>query len=551
MGLVPDTYIFTKTANGNVELTGLKNSAVVELYSLSPDKDIRISQSYPESIVIPVDSIGNHVDNKFVAIPWEKIDFSASNPVVSPLPSTIFEAVQALGADFFFELGGGGSCPEGTNYIYVCAKGTPIENAAELQAAYITAQGMAPSVTNRITIVASPGYYDFETTTFVMDTDFIDLVSLDGNRSVIFNSVSPDGRILITADNVFVKGVDLESKRFEIANNLSKLRIENCAGGSQSFGNTVEVSGTFIDCSAAELSFGGDGGTASGIFINCQAAEASFGGSNGGMASGVFTNCIGGQGSFGAYGTADGTFTNCQGGDESFGVLGTASGVFTNCQGGKGSFGGDNGTASGVFTNCKGDFASFGGGLSGTASGVFIECDGGDISFAGDGGTASGEFTRCNGGFDSFGTYGTANGTFTDCKSLAGGFGAFGAASGIFLRCTAGDLSFGSGFAAAASGTFIDCVGGILSFGAVGVASGVFTNCKADYWSFGGSPTDGAASGVFNYCVAGDSSFGGVSLGFLTGKLYFCRLTSGTFLTPTGGGSITLGIDGSNNVITI
>lgn len=101
MGLVPDTYIFEKTANGNVNLIGYKNSAVVELYSLGPVRDIRISQSYPQSIIIPVDSIGNHVDNKFVSIPWTKIDFSASTPVVSPLPTNIFEAVQALGSSFF------------------------------------------------------------------------------------------------------------------------------------------------------------------------------------------------------------------------------------------------------------------------------------------------------------------------------------------------------------------------------------------------------------------------------------------------------------------
>jgi hypothetical protein len=106
MGLVPDTYIFTKTSNGNIELSGYKDQVIgprilVELYSLSPVKDIRISQSYPESIVIPVDSIGNHVDNKFVAIPWERIDFEHSNPSSSPLPTTIFEAVQALGASFF------------------------------------------------------------------------------------------------------------------------------------------------------------------------------------------------------------------------------------------------------------------------------------------------------------------------------------------------------------------------------------------------------------------------------------------------------------------
>jgi hypothetical protein len=42
------------------------------------------------------------------------------------------------------------------------------------------------------------------------------------------------------------------------------------------------------------------------------------------------------------------------------------------------------------------------------------------------------------------------------------------------------------------------------------------------------------------------------SQGFIEGNLYGCRLTSGSFntLNIQGSGSITLGIDGDNNVIT-
>lgn len=101
MGLIPDTYIFEKTVNGNVNLIGLKNSVVVELYSLSPIRDIRISQSYPESIIIPIDSIGNHVDNKFLSIPWKKIDFVNSDPAAPSNPATIFQAVKGLSDSFF------------------------------------------------------------------------------------------------------------------------------------------------------------------------------------------------------------------------------------------------------------------------------------------------------------------------------------------------------------------------------------------------------------------------------------------------------------------
>jgi hypothetical protein len=100
MGLVPDKYTFVKESNNNVTICGYLNDVLIQVYSLTPGKDIRISQSYPESIVIPVDSIGNHVDNKFVAIPWKKIDFENSNP--SSSPSTIFEALQSLSNDFFY-----------------------------------------------------------------------------------------------------------------------------------------------------------------------------------------------------------------------------------------------------------------------------------------------------------------------------------------------------------------------------------------------------------------------------------------------------------------
>jgi hypothetical protein len=351
----------------------------------------------------------------------------------------------------------------GTNFIYVAADGTDTANATALSTTYNTAKTMSPSATNRITIVAAPGYYNFGTSVFTMDTQYIDLVSLDGNRSIIFNSSNSNGTISITANDVFVKGVDVQTKNFTIASNLNLLKVENCNGGGLSFGgditfgsNPITVSGTFTNCQGGSISFGG-AGTASGTFINCIGDDNSFGLI--GTASGTFINCIGFNNSFGSGGTASGTFTNCTGGLQSFGSGGTASGTFTNCTGGDGSFGG---TASGTFTNCAGGAGSFGGG-GGTASGTFTSCVGGAQSFAGGGGTASGTFTSCVGDIASFGT------------------------------------SFTSG----------------------GTASGIFTNCIGGTFSFGGRGT-------------------------LSGKLYYCRLTSGTFATVSGAGVTRLCLDGSN-----
>jgi hypothetical protein len=235
-------------------------------------------------------------------------------------------------------LAGGGLA--GTNYVYVMADGTDVENAAELSAAYTTAQSMSPSATNRITIVCGPGYYNFSSSAFTMSTQYIDLVSLDGNRSIIFNSVNSNVGISITANDVFVKGVDVSiglfggaPKSFLIGNNLNLLKVENCKGGGGSFGGysfTSIVSSTFINCEGGGASFG-SGANASGTFINCVGGGDSFGGDytfgSGSIASGIFTNCTAEGGGFGSFGSA------------AFG--GTASGTFTNCtdNGTNGSFG--------------------------------------------------------------------------------------------------------------------------------------------------------------------------------------------------------------------
>lgn len=109
MGAVPDKYVLVKESNGNVTMIGYEGITEVERYSLDPAKDMRISQSYPESIIIPVNSIGNHVDNKFVSIPWERIDFAGSTP--PSFVGSIIDAVEALGRDFFYQSGAVG--PQG------------------------------------------------------------------------------------------------------------------------------------------------------------------------------------------------------------------------------------------------------------------------------------------------------------------------------------------------------------------------------------------------------------------------------------------------------
>jgi hypothetical protein len=339
-----------------------------------------------------------------------------------------------------------------------------------------------------------------------MDTQYIDLVSLDGNRSVIFNYTDSmgtgNGTISITANDVFVKGVDVQLKNFTIATNLNLLRVENCRGGEFSFGgdttygsNPIIVSGTFIDCDYTVNSGGfmfGGGGFASGTFINCSGNAGSFGSRSTGEASGVFENCKCYGGGFGQEGTASGTFINCVAINTSMGAFGViASGTFINCriEGGSGGFG------TGSYTD-----PSTGEQVGSDASGVFINCISGDYSF-GQQGTASGTFINCTGGAYSFG------------ENIA---------SGTFTNCIAGGQSFGASSGNTASGTFMNCTAGDQSFGYQGTASGTFTNCTGGSGAFGG---DG---------------------GTLSGKLFYCRLTSGMFTTVSGAGITRLCLDGSN-----
>jgi hypothetical protein len=237
----------------------------------------------------------------------------------------------------------------GTNFIYVAADGTDTENATAISAAYTTAKTMLPSPTNRITIVAAPGYYNFGSTTFELDTAYIDLVSLDGNRSVIFNSSDALGTLWVTGNNIYLKGIDVQTKSLSVGHNLNNLVVENCKGGNDSFGFGGTISGTFINCTGGDNSFGSIATSSApiGVLNNNSAANV----------SGTFTNCVGGDFSFGSSflitGTVSGIFNNCIGGSFSFGYAALASGTFTNCTGGASSFGAQNSSA-GIFSYCVG-----------------------------------------------------------------------------------------------------------------------------------------------------------------------------------------------------
>jgi hypothetical protein len=222
----------------------------------------------------------------------------------------------------------------GKNYVYVSANGTPTQNAIELQTAYNLAKTITGlSTTNRFKIIMGTGKYQF-TGQFLIDTQYIDFVSLTGDADVeIIND------IYVTANDVFLKGLKT-SLLFNIGTNLSLLVCDTCVGlGNWSFGyNGPYVnSSTFNNCIGGMFAFTSGFGV-SGKFTNCIGGDYSFYY----RTSGVFTNCIGGNYSFGRS-FASGTFNNCIAGIDSFGTYSVASGTFNNCVGGIRSFGGGGG----------------------------------------------------------------------------------------------------------------------------------------------------------------------------------------------------------------
>lgn len=281
-------------------------------------------------------------------------------------------------------LAGGGI--SGTNYLFVAADGTSVENGTALQAAYDEAKTMSPTADNIITIIAAPGNYDISSY-LLMDTQYINLVSLTGNIDVILNridlvdpfqtniagEITNYGEVIkIIEDYITLVGISGKLRNspnfnsywgegedyvlpIRIINNLPNLYIKNCQGGDFGFGSNenswnalsepVVLSGTFVDCAARFRSFG-NSGEPSGTFINCQATSEYLNSSAFGLntnISGYFENCKGDFYAFNAWGTFDisGTFVNCTGGYNSFGSQfnTTVSGIFVNCVGGSGSFG--------------------------------------------------------------------------------------------------------------------------------------------------------------------------------------------------------------------
>jgi hypothetical protein len=246
----------------------------------------------------------------------------------------------------------------GSNYVFVKADGTPSQNATEFSASYAQAKNSSPSATNRIAVLVGPGEYTFASN-FILDTQYIDVVSLTGECDVL---VTGSGTIVITANDAYVRGIDVDIKNFTVTASLPLLKVKNCKGGDYSFGGyPLPVVGSPVF----------PGYTIASTFIDCEGGDYSFAGN--GSAYGSFTNCIGGNYSFGNY--CDGTFINCTAGDYSFAYSADIEGgKFQNCTAGDYSFASIGSIQSGTtLNNCIGGLDSFAQGIN-SITGTLIGC---------------------------------------------------------------------------------------------------------------------------------------------------------------------------------
>jgi hypothetical protein len=281
-------------------------------------------------------------------------DFPALSQSVVDLTAEVLILSQSINEIEFHPL-------SGSNYIFVEANGTPTQNANYLTASYNLAKSTNLTGSDRFSVLLGPGKYEF-VNNFIIDTPYIDVVSLTGDRDIYFTGST----IEISADNVYIRGIDVGTNNFTITSSFPGVIIKNCKGGDESFGgdsttsSSYVIGSTFIDCEGGDYSFAGGAGLAYGTFINCIGGDYSFGQ----YCDGTFTNCVGGDYSFAYQGDIqDGIFENCTGGNNSFASLNNLEpgAILRNCIGGSDSFMKGGTLIEGLLQGCKltsGNFSS-------------------------------------------------------------------------------------------------------------------------------------------------------------------------------------------------
>jgi hypothetical protein len=349
--------------------------------------------------------------------------------ITSPLSSDVFPIVnnditkQISLYNAFNTVGIFTSTP---NFIYVTTGSSASANGINLLNAYTTATTLTPNTsalnsTNRTTLVLFPGNYNLGSSSLNLNTQYVDIIGLTRDAShVTITSSNSTATISQTANDVRCIGFTVAGSGpgWSPNNNLSSTYWENVTFNSISANN---LSGYFKNCKSTNTISGQGGfvrqsGTASGTFIDCTGINTSFGAAGGGFVgqssviSGIFINCTGtnaansGGGFIGQNSTASGTFTNCTGkntgsvggGFVGYGSGSKASGIFINCTGtdttaAGGSFTAPAAKITGKLYNCisNGSFAR-----DSVVSGIFYNCIG-DSYTTGSGNQLSGQLYGC------------------------------------------------------------------------------------------------------------------------------------------------------------
>jgi hypothetical protein len=101
------TFRFIKESNGNVVVRRYKGAVMDFVYSIQPDKDLRINQNKIDQISVPIYNTGGLTGGELLMIPWTQVDLPNSVPS-SAAQSSIQDTINVLAEDFFFANAGGG-----------------------------------------------------------------------------------------------------------------------------------------------------------------------------------------------------------------------------------------------------------------------------------------------------------------------------------------------------------------------------------------------------------------------------------------------------------
>ena len=299
----------------------------------------------------------------------------------------------------------GGLATSGSAYAIVGGSATPSANWTALTNAYSAAKSATPNgaalgANNRYTIFLLPGVYDLGSTTFALDTSYIDLIGLSPNTgaTAIANadSATDQGDTIITSSSDTLNITDT-TQNITLAN----LCIRCTSSGSGYF---LTTSQTQIQAPFKAINV---------LFCGAGTSNRSFQWDKG--IAGYWQDVR-------MFGT--GNAARCWGASVSSGI--TLSGTFIRCKGNTLAWGFENSvsvTLSGIFIDCESSSQGFASGGSGTKtlSGTFIRCRSyGDVSFGAATGTMSGYFEGCRGD-PSFGNFGggTMSGTMLNCSGTS------------------------------------------------------------------------------------------------------------------------------------